>query len=152
MVFVFFNVLKIGADRSYRSNRRSVTISVRSGHLARKEVEPKSNRLNRRSDRQIERIGRFPPNRPPQSFFFFSFFPSQHPRGCSHCRRSLEHRPAGSSPRTLESPPSKRCKAPSSATPPPLPRSCSHYRRQCLKYRKILAIFLKNHGVRVREI
>ena len=74
MVFVFFNVLKIGADRSYRSNRRSVTISVRSGHLARKEVEPKSNRLNRRSDRQIERIGRFPPNRPTQSFFFFFFF------------------------------------------------------------------------------
>ena len=133
------NVLKTG--------RRPVIIPVRSGHLARKEVEPESNRLNRRSDRRTGRTGRFPSNRLAQ--FFFS---SQHPRSYSHCRRSLECRLVGSSPHALESPPPKCCKAPSPATQPPIPRGCSHCCRQCLKYQKILAIFLKNRGVRVREI
>ena len=74
------NVLKTGPDRPVRlstgrSDRRPVTIPVRSGHLARKEVEPELNRLNRRSDRRTGRTGWFPPNRPTQSFFFF-FLPA----------------------------------------------------------------------------
>ena len=95
------------------------------------------------------------PNKPASSLRtirFNFFFSSQHPRSYSHCRRSLECRLAGSSPHALESPPPKCCKAPSPATQPPIPRGCSHCCRQCLKYQKILAIFLKNRGVRVREI
>ena len=141
----------VSRGQCFKNRIGPVTIPVWSDHLARKEIEPESNRLNRRLDRQSGLTGQFPLNRPTQ-FSFFSFFSSQHPRGCSHCHRSLERRPVGSSPRALEGPLSKRCKAPSLATQPPLPRGCSHCRRQCLKYRKILAIFLKNHGVRVREI
>ncbi|XP_034683318.1 uncharacterized protein LOC117912737 isoform X2 [Vitis riparia] len=86
------------------------------------------------------------------NYLLQGYYEGKHPRSCSHCRRSLECRPTGSRPHALESPPPKCCKAPSPATQPPIPRGYSHCCRQCLKYRKILAIFLKNRGVRVREI